>query len=280
MEKALKETKAINEEQGMDKNERIKLADVSVRNLIKNKTILKAKVLSANIDEEKGDYVALYYNNREFVIYKNELDYQMDVTGVLNFIDRAIYFVAIDYEPDTKRIVASRTIAQKAFKEKIIKEVGEDKVYKGVITSVLQYGAYVEIEGGVTGLLKNKSFAMDHLVVGDMFTVGDELDVKILNLYADNKIALTVPNLFSKSVIPDLERYKVDSAVSAKVVSIKDWGFYARILPAVDIMCSLPQEEEILIGSKVLVKIKEKNVRDGELFMRGKWLRTLKRVDD
>lgn len=69
-------------------------------------------------------------------------------------------------------------------------EVG--KVYKGRVTRILPFGALVEILPGKEGLLHISQISHERIAaVSDVLKVGDEVEVKVLGVEPDGKIALS-----------------------------------------------------------------------------------------
>ena len=69
-------------------------------------------------------------------------------------------------------------------------EVG--KVYKGRVTRILPFGALVEILPGKEGLLHISQISHERIAsVTDVLKVGDEVEVKVLGVEPDGKIALS-----------------------------------------------------------------------------------------
>jgi len=88
----------------------------------------------------------------------------------------------------------------------LIKEVEVGEVYKGVVKKIMEYGAFVEILPGVTGLLHISQ--LDHKRVNnvrDILKEGDELEVKCIEMDGTGRISLS-----RKALIPVPER-KSDS---------------------------------------------------------------------
>ncbi|MCS7193117.1 MAG: polyribonucleotide nucleotidyltransferase [Armatimonadetes bacterium] len=69
-------------------------------------------------------------------------------------------------------------------------EVG--KVYKGKVTRILPFGALVEILPGKEGLLHISQISHERIAsVSDVLKVGDEIEVKVIGVEPDGKIALS-----------------------------------------------------------------------------------------
>ncbi len=69
-----------------------------------------------------------------------------------------------------------------------------DDVVRGVVTRLMTFGAFVEIEDGLEGLVHISELSENHVTkVSEVVNVGDEVDVMILSVDAENqKISLSI----------------------------------------------------------------------------------------
>jgi polyribonucleotide nucleotidyltransferase len=104
--------------------------------------------------------------------------------------------VKIDIEDDGSVSVASsnQEAADKAISiiQKLVEEVEEGKIYLGVIKSIVDFGAFVEILPGTEGLLHISQIA-EHRVnkVTDELSEGEEVLVKVIGIDDRGKIKLS-----------------------------------------------------------------------------------------
>lgn len=81
----------------------------------------------------------------------------------------------------------------------IVKEVEVGEVYKGVITTITNFGAFVELIKGKEGLLHISNMTHERLnKVEDLFKVGDLVDVKVIEIDNQGKIKLSRKALLEK----------------------------------------------------------------------------------
>ncbi len=111
--------------------------------------------------------------------------------------------VDIDIEPDGRVFIASvDPEGGKKAKETIetlVKEVEPGEVYKGKVTRVERYGAFVELLPGKEGLLHISH--LDHHRVDkteDVVNLGDEVEVKVLDIDDKGRIDLSRKALLKK----------------------------------------------------------------------------------
>jgi polyribonucleotide nucleotidyltransferase len=97
--------------------------------------------------------------------------------------DGTVTIAAVDKESHDKAM---------AMIEEITAEPELDKVYKGKVRSVVQFGAFVEIMPGRDGLLHISEIDNKRVErVEDVLNVGDEVEVKVVNIDKDGKIRLS-----------------------------------------------------------------------------------------
>lgn len=81
----------------------------------------------------------------------------------------------------------------------IVKEVEVGEIYKGVITTITNFGAFVELIKGKEGLLHISNMTHERLnKVEDLFKVGDLVDVKVIEIDNQGKIKLSRKALLEK----------------------------------------------------------------------------------
>jgi S1 RNA binding domain protein len=64
---------------------------------------------------------------------------------------------------------------------------------QGKVTGITNFGAFVELPGGSTGLVHISEVADNYVKdINDFLKVGDEIEVKVLNVASDGKIGLSI----------------------------------------------------------------------------------------
>lgn len=72
--------------------------------------------------------------------------------------------------------------------------VGE--VYEGVVTGITKFGAFVELPGGITGLVHISEVADTYVKdVNDFLKEKQQVKVKVINIGDDGKIGLSIKQL-------------------------------------------------------------------------------------
>lgn len=108
-------------------------------------------------------------------------------------------------------------------------------VIEGTIKNLTEYGAFVDI-GGIDGLLHVTDMSWGRLHhPGDMFKVGDHIQVKVLKLDREKeKISLGYKQLLPDPWSTVIEVYPVNTKVTGKVSSVTDYGVFVELEPGVE----------------------------------------------
>ena len=138
-----------------------------------------------------------------------------------------------DVVVDRRAILEERSAAAK---QEAFGQLQEGAIVRGVIRSLTDFGAFVEITPGVDGLLHIADMSWVRVAKpADVVTVGESLDVKILKINpATRRISLGL-----KQLIPDPwtmagERFHVGERVQGKVSRLTDFGAFIELAPGVD----------------------------------------------
>jgi small subunit ribosomal protein S1 len=136
-------------------------------------------------------------------------------------------------------VVVSHRLAveeeQAARRAAILAALEEGALVTGVVKSLADYGAFVDL-GGIDGLLHVSDISYGRVThPSEVLHVGDEITVKVLKFDREKgRISLGL-----KQAMPDpwehaAERYPVNHRVIGRVVSITDYGAFVELEPGVE----------------------------------------------
>ena len=92
-------------------------------------------------------------------------------------------------------------------KEALLESVKVDSVLKGTVESLQNYGAFVRLENGLSGLVHISQISDKRIKsASDVLTVGQEIDVKVIGI-KDGKISLSMKALIEpeEEIIEEVE---------------------------------------------------------------------------
>ena len=147
-------------------------------------------------------------------------------------LDQKINVVILDFDESKKRIalgLKQLTVHPWDALDANLK-VG-DKV-KGKVVLIADYGAFVEIEPGVEGLIhvSEMSWSPRLRIASDFLTVGDEVEAQILTLdREEKKMSLGLKQLVANPWENIREKYPVGSKHTATVRNITNFGVFAEL---------------------------------------------------
>ena len=142
-------------------------------------------------------------------------------------------------------------------------EVGQK--YHGVVKSMTNYGAFVDI-GGVDGMVHISEMSWKRIKnPAEVFSIGQEVDVYIKALDAENKkISLGYRRDEDNPWEILRKNYPEGSVIEAEIVGLTTFGAFARIIPGIDGLIHISQiadrhiskpQDVLTVGDKVTCKI-------------------------
>ena len=162
---------------------------------------------------------------------------QVDIrrpSDIGEFIGRTIRALVLKIDEERRNIVISRRRLIEQEREdaklKLMGSVNEGELVRGTVTNIADFGAFIDL-GGIDGLLHITDMSWGRVNhPSEMLRIGDELEVKILNIDRDKeKIAL---GLKQKETSPweEIEgKYPVNSRVKGNVVNLMSYGAFVRL---------------------------------------------------
>ncbi len=162
---------------------------------------------------------------------------QVDLRPVRNLdalIGQAFDFRILKFNKKRSNIVLSRRILleeeRESKKSETLEFLEEGSVLKGVVKNITDYGVFVDL-GGIDGLLHITDMSWGRVGhPSDLFKIGDEIDVKVLNFDRDReRVSLGLKQLKEDPWSTASETYAVGTKVTGKVVSLADYGAFVEV---------------------------------------------------
>lgn len=158
------------------------------------------------------------------------------------YVGQKFPFKVMEYKDGGRNIVVSRRALlqeeKKKKSEELIATLAVGQQVKGTVTSVKDYGAFVDI-GGLEGLVHVSEISHGHLnKASDVLKIGQEVDAVILKLEpgkeGTKKISLSLKALSMDPWEQAKATIKEGAKVKGKVLRIQPFGAFVEILPGVD----------------------------------------------
>jgi small subunit ribosomal protein S1 len=115
-------------------------------------------------------------------------------------------------------------------KEKLIEQLREGEVRTGRVSSICDFGAFVDV-GGADGLVHLSELSWSRVRhPSEVLTIGQEVDVFVLGINADEKkIALSIKRTQAEPWSRVATNYDVNQLVIGTVTQLANFGAFARI---------------------------------------------------
>ncbi len=222
------------------------------------------------IDVVRGGVIVLSNNARVFIPASLATASRND--KLEDLVKKTVRFKVIEAvsRPKKKAVGSIRAVLKeerKAAEEKFWAEATEGEVRKGVVKSLMKFGAFVDI-GGVDGMVHISELSWNRIKdPSEVLSVGDEIEVTIKSLNPEKKqIALGYKKLEDNPWEIFKAKYAVDSVAEVEIANFTDFGAFAHIVPGVDGLIHISQiankhvakpADVLKIGEKVEAKITE-----------------------
>lgn len=245
----------------------------SVQECIDNGVILSGKVISFEYDEYKKTEVLLIdLSDIKAVIPREEFDLKDNGKNLKHNLGRKIKYIITEIgENDV--VYCSRKKVKEFEREQLIKEMESGEIFKGKITHIEKFGAYLSIKG-VSVTLKNTDFAEDYTAVGDILKRGDKVEVRLLKVTDSQKILVEAINKYKNPIEINFDEFEEGMKLQGKVKAVKNWGCYVSIAANLDVLAPNPDEDIwVDVGNYVRIEIKKIDRETNKI--RGKILKVL-----
>ena len=152
----------------------------------------------------------------------------------MQLMDTELRMKVIDLDRRRNRLILSERVAIREWrreqKEKLLESLEENCVCEGVVSSLADFGAFVNL-GGADGLIHLSELSWGRIShPKEVVSIGQKLNVMVLNVDQERKrIGLSLRRLLPEpwETVPD--RYEVGQVVRGVVTKLVHFGAFARL---------------------------------------------------
>ncbi len=236
-----------------------------IRAAFENGEILTGKVIDVN----KGGVTVIVSSCKIFVPNSLATERATDDKNML--LNTEVSLKIIDFDDRKRRAVGSIKAViddeKKKLQEEFWANVSEGKEYEGIVKSLTNFGAFVDL-GGVDGLVHISELSWGRIKhPSEIVKVGDMIKVFIKEINAEQKkISLGFKKAEDNPWTKIEKEYKVDDVITCKIVRLVPFGAFAEIIPFVDGLIHISQisnkridkpADVLTVGDEVEAKIIE-----------------------
>ena len=209
----------------------------NVEKMIADETVIDTKIIGFN----KGGLIAAVGNLRGFVpssqisaLRRSQSTGETPEQRWQKMVGQPISVRIIEVDRERRRLILSErsasTETRSSMKDRVISELEEGKVYTGKVTSLADFGAFVNINGA-DGLVHLSELSWERLGhPREILEVGQEVQVKVINVDREKKrIGLSMRALQDDPWKSRVEKYSVGQLVEGTITRLTKFGAFARL---------------------------------------------------
>jgi len=146
----------------------------------------------------------------------------------------SVQILSVDHE-NNKISLGMKQLSENPWQK--IDSVNIGSKVKGRISSIADYGLFVEIADGVEGLVHISEVSWTERIadLNNKFTIGDEIEATVVSLDKENRrLSLSIRQLADNPWQSVGKDFAVDQKITGIVSNITDFGIFIQITPGVD----------------------------------------------
>ena len=151
-------------------------------------------------------------------------------------LDQKINVVVLDFDDEKRRISLGLKQLTPHPWDVLGENIAEGNVVKGKVVNIEDYGAFLEIQPGVEGLVHVSEISWSNSPINakEFFKLGDEYEAKIVTLDRDSrKMSLSIKQL-TEDPWNDIEvRFPEESKHTGLVKNITNYGVFVELAPGI-----------------------------------------------
>ncbi|RAP28690.1 30S ribosomal protein S1 [Candidatus Marinamargulisbacteria bacterium SCGC AG-343-D04] len=226
----------------------------------------RGTVLVSVNSKVQGGLVASYKSIKGFIPASQVLKEKDDELD--SFINQAIEVAVLQVDRRRKKVIFSHKASQQSSRQdtrKILSELEVGQTRSGKVTSVKDFGAFVDL-GGIEGLVHISELSWARVNHPSEFVeVGQDVNVFILGVDKENrKISLGMKQLQPDPWVEISSKYEVGTVVEGKVTRVTAFGAFIRFEGSLEGLIHISElshehiekvEDVVKVGQEVKAKI-------------------------
>jgi len=209
----------------------------NVEKLVTDSVVVESKVIGFN----KGGLIVAVEGLRGFVpssqigaLRRSQISGETPEQKYQKMVGQPISVRIIEVDRERRRLIlserAANTESRASMKDRVIGELEEGKSYSGRVTSLADFGAFVNVNGA-DGLVHLSELSWDRLAhPKEILEVGQEVQVKVINIDREKKrIGLSIRALQDDPWKNRVEKFSVGQLIEGVITRLTKFGAFARL---------------------------------------------------
>lgn len=163
------------------------------------------------------------------------------------FVGQTFKTKVIDVNEREEKLIVSEKAAREEAQRALLAKYHVGQVVRGRISGVVDFGAFMEFDAGLEGLIHISELAWQRIEhPRDFAKVGQELEAKIIGIEG-TKVSLSVKQLTDDPWKASVDKYHVGQVVRGTVVRTNTFGAFVELDPEIQGLCHISELAHRLI---------------------------------
>ena len=152
-------------------------------------------------------------------------------------LDEKVKVMVIDFNEQKDRISLGMKQMQAEPWVEAAKKYPVNTLVKGKIVSITDYGAFIELEKGIEGLIHISEMSWNQTIKhpSQVFNIGDEVEAEVVSIVAEErKVSLSIKKLQNDPWENVESKYPLGSKHNGKVRNLTNFGVFVELEPGID----------------------------------------------
>ncbi|PZU43013.1 MAG: 30S ribosomal protein S1, partial [Arsenicicoccus sp.] len=186
------------------------------------------------------------------------------------YVGKEIEAKIIELDKNRNNVVLSRRAwleqTQSEVRTTFLKELAKGQVRSGVVSSIVNFGAFVDLGGGVDGLVHVSELSWKHIDhPGEVVEVGDEVTVEVLDVDMDReRVSLSLKATLEDPWQTFARTHAIGQVVPGKATKLVPFGAFVRVEDGIEGLVHISElaerhvelpEQIVTVGAEVFVKV-------------------------
>jgi small subunit ribosomal protein S1 len=201
-------------------------------------SIVEGMIVEARVTEANKGGLAVDVNGIRGFMPISQIDLYR-VENAEQFVNQRLRCLVSEVNPQERNLVVSRRALmekeREETREKLWQELAEGQIREGIVRSVKDFGAFVDL-GGVDGLLHVSEMSWTRgQKATDLVQLGQPIKVVVLKVDRDRrKVSLGAKQLTPSPWDSAEVNYPLNSVVTGKVTRLMDFGAFVELEPGLE----------------------------------------------
>jgi len=186
------------------------------------------------------------------------------------YVGRQLEAKIIELDKNRNNVVLSRRAwleqTQSEVRTTFLKELAKGQVRTGVVSSIVNFGAFVDLGGGVDGLVHVSELSWKHIDhPGEVVEVGDEVTVEVLDVDMERERVSQSLKATQEDPWQHFARtHAIGQIVPGKVTKLVPFGAFVRVEDGIEGLVHISElaerhvelpEQVVQVGQEIFVKV-------------------------